>query len=404
LYVKQLGIGTEASYAAGGTPDGADLVFTATQHYILLNRASTDEDNSRIDVNFKFVERPGVSGEYNIDIDLGWEKASFKTDDGGYEGETAGINLNTITDQILGGSEFENVGAYIFVDGLPGGGTDGTWKIQLFSDTEYIFGSSGTEFSNNFQSLKNVPWTGVTGTDFNRTGFNAPDPKSHDFNSAIPTDSAGQMATVGPKDIAPLLQGGSISYNIKNSGSIQITNGNNNTTITADLYLVLPLKLKLSSGGQSMTIDGASYRHIDMNGLDNNTNDLFGREEDGGEISDLLKEIKDVSLRLDVVRNDLIDGIYLGLGFPFTSSGSVNTLTDDKKVFIDLSIPTGSDPKIVTYTPEDITPPFNPGFGLYVPSTESYITIKPVTGESSEQLKLNMIVGASADIVKEIDF
>jgi hypothetical protein len=288
------------------------------------------------------------------------------------------------------------VGAYLFVDGLPGGDTDGTWKIQLFSGNTYTFGTAGDSFADNFQNLKNVSWTGAS----------APDPKSHDFSLPIPQDSAGQTASTGPENIAPLLQGGSISYNIKNSGSLTVTSNDDNKIITADLYLVLPLNLKLSTGGESMTIGGTTYRHVTMGALEDNTKDLFGRETGGGDINDLLAELDNVSLSLNVVKNDLIGGLYLGLGFPFSVSGSVST--GDKVKIIDLSdTAQGStkNPYIVNYSPEDInTVPFNPGFGLYVPNGAEYITIKPVKGESSEQLKLNMSVGAKADIVKDIDF
>jgi hypothetical protein len=162
--------------------------------------------------------------------------------------------------------------------------------------------------------------------------------------------------------------------------SARITNGGGGPSekFIVDMVILLPLEFKLDGVPKSTNFLG--YRKLELDGMGGGgSEDLLGRTK--GE-DDIFSGLKSVKIKFYDYKNNIIEGLWLGIkSKPILSLGKGETAPDP-----------------IEFTGEELEPPFNPTFELLVPDGESFKILRPQDGDSTIDFSIAVEVKTNLDI------
>jgi hypothetical protein len=394
IAIPQFGIGSVSgsnvvTYSAGIVKDG-DLYFTThnetgTDSNPTTYKFTPNGPNLTVYINVKdFINGPV---DFVPTLEFHWTEANVNP---GSNGELKGqydMDLGSVADLL--GDDFEppEVKGYLYIDNLP------------IDDPKMSLGiNSPTNLINN-RSIRNagLPFNDEDGKPLLENGGK--------FAGTLPNSSLFDTATNKETslDITNVLTSGassSLQYEITMApvgGASIKNNGNLSGVISADMVIVLPLKftVKATPITGDPTIESGKYVQFDLkdeNGkslLPEITDDLFGREDDGGgTVDEILGDsgINNVKIILEKYVNNVLPDMMIWI-----------KCGDNKPKLLDFK-----KDRILELTEEDFEYPFAPAFKILIPYEEDNkgwtLSVK-----DSYDFDFNLVVEATADLDKTID-
>ncbi|GHV16929.1 hypothetical protein FACS189493_3640 [Spirochaetia bacterium] len=320
MKIPALGI---TAYQTDSTTNGTfEILATSAPAAKLLAETPSgsgivDPNTTKIEVFVKLTAIP--SGELPISLVFDWNNADVSPGSAGDQtGSFPMPDLGGLT-EMLGGLKFASIPAYMYVNGLPG--SSHTMELKVGANPPLVSGSVSLE-----QALGDID-AAASGSGAIKT-----------YAGAIPASSTGLI------QFAPLLNGeqtGDLDFAI-HVGTVNVAKGSLDAakTISADILLVLPVLFEVTAGAagtpdEAISIGGADYIKVNLEMLNNISTD-----------GDLLKSIRPtlkdfgditkLSLGINVTRNDIFDGLYLGIksgndwtALDLSSAGPNDPLTFD---------------------------------------------------------------------------
>jgi len=351
-----------------GVPGDNSAMLEFTRSDITIE-PKNDFTGGNLDI-FVQLTKP-VSGEMTIELVFDWYSATIDTSTDNLLSDTYTINIgNSLSDFLGDNIEFPSVKGYIFVGGF---GNSAAPPVISLSTNGVPLKTGNTE-------IIDLPLN-----DVGRPVFPSADVP---FESAMPEHSLGDgyinLAEIfkDPSDIE-------LAYEIKIPELIlhQDQHEDLDSTVTADLVILLPLEIRIMSSDPASEYVKLDFK--DLPGLsDDDDNDLFGRT---GESDDLFKFLESVTVILSEIKFSSID--ISALNINVTNAGEIIASIDFDKSEQRISI----DNEILNPVP---FVPFSPKFEILLEKDEGkqYGTFRFLRGEPGEKAEFDFKLAVAAKV------
>ena len=355
-----------------GVWDGNKLVFVNP----LKTQISPEDDLENGDLEIYVWIKGPCSGEITIELIFDWDNAVIDTSDFDSPDLSGTYKISNSLGDFLGTDvEFSNVKGYIYVDGIDGAETSA--RISLSAD------GIGTILSDE----------GLTNRD--RPTFTDPEI----YYGSIPEHSLTQEFV----DLASILNNSSgsnttdLSYEINiEEWTIYRDSIDSGSTITADLLVLLPLELRISTPAAGYS----NYVKLDLGdifGKLDDDGDLFGRTGDG---DSFFKYLDEVTIFVKSIKSTAIERDRLAVHVYTTALDKNGIPRIPYNGFLDLGVPEPS----ITIGGDDLSSlPFNPKFEALLKKDEgeSYGTFRILRQAPGEEAELDFNLAVRAKILVE---
>ncbi|GHU96627.1 hypothetical protein FACS189483_00150 [Spirochaetia bacterium] len=330
LAVPALGVGTKVPTDNGATTYEAGIYnsFTNKTSYTdtdgsyttLLPSSGASVDNTNLKVYVRIINPTLLTGNLHLGLNFSWATAQVSPGTAGkLEDEFPLPDMKSLI-EMLGGLKFAALPAYLYVDGMPGQNATMTLSAEVAADplvdppAYHYFLSGGASGASILMDKSPT----LTSTDISGTG----DIKT--YTGVIPTYSASF-------DMKGLLNGdytGNLKYSV-DVGTINLTNTGSADprSIIADLLLVLPVYFAVDlTATDDDTLAKVETDYTPFEGLGplgenlikvplSMLNSISTGDDLLAGVRDTLGEsrITELSLYLDITKNDIFDDLSLGI-------------------------------------------------------------------------------------------